>query len=420
MSPTIEDQLIKLPKEPGVYRYYNAMGEILYVGKAANLKRRVSSYFQRPQDRRIADLVRNIATIEWTVTDSVIEALILEANQIQALQPPYNVRQKDDKTFLTIGITKEPFPRVLAVRPTDKLPVPLAVQFGPYTSANHVRIALKLLRRIFPFRTRCRPDSAPGRGCLDYQIGLCPGMCGGFVTRNDYRTTIRHITQFLRRNKRRLVKTLERAMKAQVKTQQFEEAARLRDQIFALQHLKDVALIQENRLENTVDWTESGIPERLEAFDISNIGADSAVGAMVVFEHGQPAPAMYRKFQIKYVVGQNDVAMMNEVIVRRLRHPEWGEPTLFLVDGGRAQLRAAMRALRGTTRAIPIIAVAKGPTRKKLDLLASDPHLLNIPGIKQFERLIHHAREEAHRFAIRYHRLRRGKDFLPGGSSLLA
>lgn len=412
-SETIADQLKQLPNQPGVYRYFDAADNLLYVGKAVNLKRRVSSYFQRPQERRISDLVERINRIEVATTDSAIEALFLEAYLINTLQPPYNVRQKDDKTFVQIGLTKELYPRVITFRATQKVKTDLLSQFGPYTSAELARTALAIVRKIIPFRTNCQPGTS-GRGCLDYQLGLCPGPCAGLIKPSDYRKLVTKLILFFQGKKQALARQLEREMKAAANNQQFELASNLRNQLFALHHIRDVALIRKAEfdqlaLERTVDSTDQ-LLRRLEGYDISNIASDHAVGSMVVITDGKPDKAEYRKFLIKTVIGQNDLKMMEEMLTRRLRHTEWPLPSLLVIDGGANHLRIAQRVTKKARLTIPIIAVAKGPERKKLDLYPSAVSVdTTEPKLRAALQL---TRDEAHRFAIQYHRKRRDKAFM--------
>lgn len=410
-SDQIKKQLTDLPAKPGVYRYFDKTNKLLYIGKAVNLKRRVSSYFQKRQrDPRIDDLVTKIDRIEWTEVGSVIEALILEANEINALQPPFNVRQKDDKTFATIIVTKEDFPRVLAIRPTShKVKTPLLRTFGPYTSGDQAKLALQIIRKLLTFRTNCKVGEKPGRGCLDYQIGLCPGSCADAITPAEYKKILRRVILFLEGKKQAVVHDITREMKTAAKTHRFEEAAKLRNQLYALDHIRDVALLRREDLTTPIIGS-TGLPHRIEAYDISNTGSGYAVGSMVVVLGGKKAIAEYRKFQIKTVVGQNDLLMMEEVLYRRLRHLEWTLPDLIILDGGETHRRMGERVMRAMNLTIPVLAAAKGPERKKLDIYTRHPNF-STPSSELLE-LIRLARDEAHRFAIRYHRDRRSKGFL--------
>lgn len=384
-----------LPEIPGVYVMKDAEGRFLYIGKAGNLRRRVSSYFTRPHDARIEKLVSEIETLEFNPTDTPIEALILEARLIKQYQPIYNIREKDNSSFLFVEITREPFPRVLLVR--GQTPEQ-GERFGPFTSSTSIREALKIIRKIFPFSTH--PASMVGtaqRPCFDYQIGMCPGTCIGGIDKKEYRRTIRNIKLFFEGKKSRIVKLLEAEMKEASEALRFEEAARLRGQLFALRHIYDVSLITEG------GPTELGDKPllRIEGYDISHISGTSAVGSMVVFYNDIPAKGEYRKFKIKTVEGSNDTGMLHEVLTRRLRN-DWPLPQCILVDGGAGQVHVMEAVLRDAKLAIPVVGIAKGPERKRNDIIGTIPDGISALTLEK-------VRDEAHRFAITYHRKVRGR-----------
>lgn len=384
-----------LPEIPGVYVMKDAEGRFLYIGKAGNLRRRVSSYFVRAHDARIEKLVSLIHSLEFHPTDTPIEALILEARLIKEHQPIYNIREKDGKSFLFVEFTKEAFPRVLLVRGLEK---EKGERFGPFTSAQSIREALKIIRRIFPFNMH--PPENIGtfaKPCFDYQVGMCPGTCIGAVGKSDYRKTVRNLRLFFEGKKERIVKLLEREMKLASALLQFEEADRLKRQLFALRHIQDVSLI-----------TEGGPQElsgdqvfRIEGYDISHISGTSAVGSMVVFYGDIPAKSEYRKFKIKTIEGSNDTGMLQEVLSRRLGNA-WPLPQCILVDGGSGQVHAMEAVLRAAKIAIPVVGIAKGPERKRNDIIGTIPE-----GIT--ENTLEKVRDEAHRFAVAYHRNLRGR-----------
>ncbi len=391
-----------LPETPGVYIMKDSAGRVLYVGKAGNLRRRVSSYFERPHDVRIQTLVARIATIDHRDTDTAIEALILEAELIRKLSPPFNVKEKDDKSFLYIEITKEKFPRVVLVRGRDILDEK-GRQFGPFTSASSAREALKVLRKIFPWNTHDADRVGSfKRPCFDYEIGLCPGTCIGAISRKDYLKTIANLKLFLEGKKARVVKNLERDMAAASKKLEFEAAEKLRRQIFALKHIEDTAFVSDSEIVLPQKGNEIF---RIEGYDISNISGTSAVGSMVVFEGGKPNKNEYRKFKIRTVVGPNDVGMLTEVLRRRLKNPQWRLPDLILIDGGLPQANAAYRVVRDAGLRIPVVGLAKGPERKRNDIIGAVPKNVSLKTLIQ-------VRDEAHRFAIGYHKaLRRARAF---------
>ena len=403
----------KLPETPGVYLMKDTRGRVLYVGKAANLRRRVASYFERPHDVRIEALVRRIAKIGVRKTDTALEALILEAGLIKRLAPPFNVREKDDKSFLYIEITKEAFPRVFLARgggghgrgrgSAAAGGGGRSARFGPFASASSAREALRILRRIFPWSTH-DPEKlgAFDRPCFDYEIGLCPGTCIGAIPRTEYAKNIMRLKLFLSGKKECVIRGIEKEMKAAAAARDFEKAEKLRRQAFALRHIHDTALISDAEMP-VVPSADVASPYRIEGYDISNISGDSATGSMVVFENGVPNKGEYRRFRIRTLFRPNDVGMLTEVLERRFsRRGEdaaraWRLPNLILIDGGIAQANAARRVIRRAGLDIPIIGIVKGPDRKRNDLIGA------IPGGVRKETLVR-VRDEAHRFAIGYHR----------------
>lgn len=393
-----------LPQTSGVYLMKNSRGEIIYVGKAGNLKKRVASYFLRPQDSRISMLVSEIAKIDYKKTDTVIEALILEADLIKKYSPKYNIKDKDDKSFLFVGITKEKFPRIILVRGKDVKKDECPIFFGPFTSASSIREALRIIRKIFPYSIH--PENKAGkfsRPCFDYEIGLCPGVCvfADASARKEYLKNIKNIKLFFEGKKKQVLKNLEKDMKEAAKKQDFEKAEKNKRKIFALKHIQDIALIQSET------WFPTGVGFRIEGYDISNISGASAVGSMVVFVHGAADKSHYRKFKIRTVFQSDDTGMLREVLTRRFsRHADdWPLPNLILIDGGVPQVNAAKQVLNELALVIPVVGIAKGPERKKNEFFG------NIPsGVKE-ETLIR-VRDEAHRFAIAYHKKVRGREFM--------
>lgn len=384
-----------IPDRPGVYYMRDAKGRILYIGKAANLKRRVSSYFLRPHDTRIQTMVGKIRRITYEETDTALEALILESARIKEHKPPFNVREKDDKSFLHVIVTKERFPRILLVRGKEMRDIPHTKHYGPFTSASQLREALRIVRRIFPWHTHTSlPLSGPrSRPCLEYELGLCPGTCAGRITEREYARTVRNLKLFFEGKKTRVLAALRRDMRAASATRDFEKAETLKKRIFALQHIRDVAFIAGNPVRGE-EGTRA--PYRIEGYDISNIAGLSAVGAMVVFSGAVPDKDEYRKFKIRTIDQPDDVGMLKEVLMRRFGNA-WRMPDLILIDGGMPQVRAAERTLASLGIAIPVVGIAKGPTRKKNDIIGKIPS-----GVEQ-ETLIR-VRDEAHRFAVAYHK----------------
>lgn len=421
-----------LPQLPGVYLMKNARGEIIYVGKAGNLKKRVSSYFLpvrrslgiggRANDLKTEKLVSEIAKINYKKTDTVLEALILEADLIKKYAPKYNIKDKDDKSFLYAEITKEEFPRVILVRARD-LKKDGGMYFGPYTSSSNIREALKIIRKIFPYslhkigsstsnffpeaRLRGKQQKRP---CFDYELGLCPGTCAGLISKKDYSKIIKNIKLFFRGQKKRILKNLEKEMREESRQQKFEKAGKLRKQIFALRHIQDTALIKDEGFSFSIKNSKLEIRNsefRIEGYDISNISGASAVGSMVVFTNEKPDKNEYRKFKIKTVLKSDDTGMLREILERRFsRHKnDWPLPNLVLVDGGKPQVNIAKKVLKNLCLKISVIGIAKGAERKKNEFIGI------IPKFTDKNTLIK-VRDEAHRFAIAYHKKIRGKVFI--------
>ncbi|MFA5413227.1 MAG: excinuclease ABC subunit UvrC [Patescibacteria group bacterium] len=411
----LKNKIQKFPKTPGVYLMKNAAGKIIYVGKATSIHDRVRSYFDRPHDIRIEKLVGEIADINFKKTPTVIEALILEANLIKKYLPKYNVKEKDDRSFLYVAFTKEKFPRIILLRglelermtPREKKQI--SKLFGPYTSASSLRAALGILRRrIFPFRD-CA--TLPKRPCLHYHLKQCPAPCADLISAKDYRRLIRHLILFFEGKKEKIIKNLNKEMTLASREEDFEKAARLRNQIFSLEHIQDVAVIKE---ESKFKNRESGINifGRIEGYDISNISGTSATGSMVIFEDGKPNKNEYRKFKIKTLDTPNDVGMIREVMTRRLAHKEWPQPNLILVDGGWGQINAVREILSEQKIKIPVLGIAKGFDRKQ-DRLIADPKNLELVRVAELHKdILLQIRDEAHRFAIGYHKLLRRKKLL--------
>lgn len=398
-----------LPETPGVYLMKDSGGKVLYVGKAGNLKRRVSSYFIKGQELRIEKLLEKVEKINYKKTDTAVEALILEAKLIKKYSPPFNVKEKDDKSFLYVGITKDLFPRVLLLRAKEKDKAGVDRLFGPFTSASNIREALRIIRRIFPYSvhnanlrmTMNWADKKIARPCFDYQIGLCPGTCIGAISRKDYLRTIKNIKLIFSGKKKEILKNLKKEMNLASENMEYEKAAKIRRQIFALEHIRDVALITEDELKpKTYNLKPS---YRIEGYDISNISGDSAVGSMVVFEKGKPNKAEYRRFRIRTLTSPNDVGMLKEVLRRRFNN-NWPLPDLILVDGGKGQVNAVKEVISELNLAIQVLGIAKGPKRKRNDFYGEIPRGID-------KDILVKVRDEAHRFAISYHKKLRAKGF---------
>ncbi|MBF0387522.1 MAG: excinuclease ABC subunit UvrC [Candidatus Omnitrophica bacterium] len=408
-------RISRLPVSSGVYLMKDAAGEVIYVGKAVSLRRRVRSYFSgRSQGFKTDLLVSNIADIDHIPTQSEAEALILEASLVRKLQPKYNIDLKDDKTYPYIHISADRFPLVTIERrsPAQEARSGATVKgrwFGPYTDPALIRDALALIRKIFPFRS-C--DPLAGKACLYHDIGLCPAPCTGQVTALEYRRTIKHIICVLEGERDKLYGELRAQMEGYARRQDFERAAQARDQLRAVGALysssPDVNYFKEaEQLERALALPRS--PERIECIDISTTMGERAVGSLVAFVNGKPDKPNYRRFRIKEVRGMDDFKMVAEVVRRRygrLQREGTPYPDLVMIDGGKGQLTAALGELNALGVTIPLISLAKReeevylPGRRGPVLLARDSLAL---------KLLQRVRDEAHRFAVAYHRLLRAR-----------
>lgn len=407
----LQQTIQSLPLSSGVYLMKDKDGVIIYVGKAISLRKRVQSYFRRDTGSYKTDLlVSLIDSIEHINTVSEAEALILEASLIKKYQPKYNIELKDSKTYPHIRVTKEKFPLVSVVRMNSAKAKKVSADFyGPYTSPALIREALIIIRKIFHFRS-C--ETLPNKPCLDYHIGLCDAPCIGNVSSEDYRKNIRRVEYILEGRKDELLKSLHEDMEALARQRNYEQAAKVRDQIRAIGALysstMDVNYFKEaEQLERALSLKRA--PSRIECFDISNIMGNQAVGSMVSFLNGRPDKSNYRRFKIKMVEGIDDFKMMAEVVRRRytrLKNEQAIFPDLIIIDGGKGQLSAAADELKKLEVVIPLISLAKReeevfvPGRRNSIILSKDSLGL---------RLLQRIRDEAHRFAVSYHRLLRSK-----------
>jgi excinuclease ABC subunit C len=430
----LKETVKNLPDSPGVYMMKSASGRILYVGKADNLRKRVASYFQasrRPacprefllqagrHPGRIALLVSQITDIAHLPTATSAEALLYENGLIKQLSPKYNVALRDDKSYPMLKITlKEKFPRLMAAREKKE---DGAVYYGPYTSAKLLKEALKILRKLFPLRT-C--NKMPKKKCLQFDIGQCLGPCEGKVAEERYGAIVKELRLFLEGRRSELLKLLTERMKELSRDEKFEEALEYRNRFEALgsmstDRVKYGPVNEIEELKNVL-----GIKGRLdliEAFDISNIMGDEAVGSMVCFRKGKPDKNEYRKFKIRTVTGMDDYSMMREIVRRRYaRSVEENKelPDLIVIDGGRGHLSVALGELKKLKLDyLPVIGIAKPARRSPLVSGGrgeggeferiyvkdkKDPILL--PKESKALHLLERVRDEAHRFAISYHK----------------
>ncbi len=383
----------KFPNSPGIY-WFSKKGKKIYVGKAGSLKKRIASYF-RTSDPRIKIMVDDADTVSFKKTHSVLEAVILEANTIKKYWPQYNIKEKDDRSFVYLVISHGEFPKIFIARgrETEKYALPAVRQggknhmFGPYQSYQILKTALSLARKIFPFGT-CRPNS--GKPCFDYQIGLCPGICVGALHSKEYRTNIKNLILFFKGEHKRLFKKLKK-----------ENPLKM----FAIKHVEDVSLIKHQK---TTPFTN-----RIEGYDISHFGGHNPVGSMVVFSNSEADKQEYRLFKIKNVENKfNDLAMLKEILERRLHHNEWRTPDIVLIDGGKNQVRVAKEVFAKRNIFIPIVGIAKILGHSGSAAIGDKFFFENTkPRTKRLllnsKMLFQQVRNEAHRFAISFQKRQR-------------
>ena len=382
----------EIPDEPGVY-FFKKGREVLYVGKATSLKSRVRSYFDGQllvkRGAVVDRVVEDATSVTWETTDSVLEALLLEATYIKKLKPYGNSQSKDDKSFNYVVITNEEFPRVLTLRGRELAakvsPNHRKHVFGPFTHGGSLKEALKIIRKIFPyFDERSRE---PKTVKFNQSIGVYPD-----VDKADYQKTIRHIALLFEGKKKSLLKTLEREMRAAARDERFEEAEVLKYQLFALTHIRDTALLKdEYRAPQSAGY-------RIEAYDTAHLAGSATRAVMTVVESGEAQKAEYRVFTIRSAKESDDYQALREVLERRFMHSEWQFPKLIVIDGGRAHLKIATQVLKQLKLDIELCAVVKDEKHKPREVLGKRAT------VESHKSSILLANNEAHRFSIGRHR----------------
>ena len=401
-----QEKLAQLPDCPGVYLFKDPDGKILYVGKAVSLRKRVLSYFQpaRPLSPRISQLVRQTGDIDWITAGSEAEALLLEASHIKEHRPKFNILFRDDKSYPVLKVTaEEAFPRLFVGRSTTREAGVKVI--GPFTNASLLKQAFLAVRRIFPFRT-CR--TLPKRACLDHYLKLCPAPCEGRISREAYQENLNQVFRLMEGRKGQVVQELEKKMREFSKERVYEEAAKARDQIAALAEItvRPRQFIPTEALGDLQAVLRlKRPPRRIEGFDVSNIFGKEAVGSMVTFADGKPFKEGYKRFKVKTITGIDDYAMMKEIVRRRFQE-KWPQPDLVLIDGGRGHLNAALGVMEELQVSLPAVGIAK--EFEEIFLPGRTEPLLLPPQSRALQ-LLQRVRDEAHRFAIGYHRLLRGK-----------
>ncbi len=439
----IQDSSLKsiienLPKTAGVYLFFatpkpgeGGLVTPIYIGKAINIKDRVKNHFQQSSYRDNL-YIHKVTKIDFINTDSEIEALVLEAQLIKKHQPRFNVVWKDDKNYFFVAIAnnKDKIPFVFITHQPRKIldprPHTLTHKYiGPFVEGDALKKTLKFLRRVFPFYTT---NKHPKTACTWCHLDLCPGVTPNLI---EYKKNLKKLILILQGKRKTVLYALRREMEMASVINKFEEAGKIRDKIQALErilehtHVIENSTNQDDRIKSQNSLKEVlGVKKaikKIECYDISNIQGKNAVGSMVVFVDGVPDKSQYKKFKIKMKNEPNDIAMLNEVLTRRLAHPEWGYPEVMLIDGGKAQLNVAIKAknslcLKNRGRentdirkiqTIKIISIAKGKQELFIEGQKTPIPLKDLP--QEIYNLVKHLDDEAHRFAITYHKkLRKG------------
>lgn len=419
IKPT-KEAIRKLPSFMGVY-LFKQKGKPIYVGKSVNVKSRLLSHLEAGRINAKEDkLFTESDSVECVQTDSEFKALLLESELIKTHHPKYNVRWKDDKSYLYIKITaKDQYPKVLISRKErDKN----SRYFGPFSSTQSVHQILREVRKVIPFDTQPKIGKSP---CFYTKIGLC-SPCPNVIEKTkeateksrlkkEYRKNIRDLIKLLEGDIEKVQKNLYKRLKILTGDQEYELALQIRNHIFRLESLSSRQRFDPND-ESSYNQSDKNIQEllhllhlyfplikkveRIECYDISNLSQKQATASMVVFTKGEPDKSQYRKFKIKDLRSSSDFEMLEETLKRRFRN-KWAKPDLLVVDGGKPQVRTFLRVLHELSLDIPLVGIAKNPDR----LVIGDQNLptirpkLHNPGFN----MVRYMRDEAHRFAKKYH-----------------
>lgn len=372
----------KFPDSPGVYIFLGKNKKILYAGRSVSLKKRILNYFRSDIDARIREMVSLARNLKYKKTDTLLEAIILEANVIKKYWPKYNVKDKDNRSFIYLVIPKEDYPRPIIIRQKELVRVPKTWHlFGPYQSASLLESALRIIRRIFPYST-CKPFL--GKPCFDYQIGLCPGICVGKISKKEYQNNIRNLEMILAGQKERLFKKLRKENPNAIK---------------ALKQIQDVSLMKKEELKKPEDEM------RIEAYDISHLTGKETYGAMAVFENGKANTNEYRLFKIKNAPANDDLRALEEMIERRFKHKEWQYPDFILIDGGKPQIDFISKIFKRIHISIPMAGISKFGGDKLVYKAKEKIFVKKLAeGLKN---TLLSVRDEAHRFSLKSSRRNR-------------
>lgn len=414
---TLKKIIGTFPKKPGIYRFLDSRRKPIYIGKASNLKNRITSY-TRPMDSRIAIIVSDAKSLVFTETGSDIEALILESQLVKKHLPKFNIMLRDDKQYFYVAFTDEQFPRIFLTHQSTsrKIKAPIKELIGPFTEGSALKTTLKALRRIFPY---CTCKQKHNVKCLNGHIGACLGFCCLKNPENpdtkSYRSNIKAIKDLLSGRRANLINRLEKEMKARGKRLKLEEAAEIQGKIEKVRRVFENAQIIQNMSASDSSSSLERIkeffnlpktPARIEGYDVAHIQGKHTVGAMVVFHNGFPDKNSYRKFKIRSSKPGDDTGALWEMLTRRIKHAEWPTPDLVIIDGGMGQLNTALEILELKS---PIIALAKDDKHRGNHVLVSVSKkkpaqypLTSLP--EEVKNLILSVDAEAHRFAIGFYR----------------
>jgi len=412
-----KEELDKLPKTSGVYFFYSKKVPV-YIGKANNIKSRVKNHFQQPSycDNLFINIIDKIGFIN---TNSEIEALILEANLIKKHQPKYNVIWKDDKNYFYVAIKQTNNKNLKYVFITHQKTDQKTIYIGPFVEGTALKKTLRFLRKVFPYYS---VKNHPKSKCTYCHLDLCLGPNPDI---SEHKKNIKELILVLKGNKSNVLRSLKKEMQALSKEKKFEEASKVRDRIYALQQIMSHTQIikAQNPKTRAETWpnTEKNLKtvlniknkiSKIECYDVSNIQGKQATGAMVVFVNGAPNKNLYRKFKIKLTSTPNDIAMLKEVFQRRFKHKEWKYPNAILIDGGKAQLNAAIEIKNQftNTEKIKVMSIAKGRQELFIEGQNQAIALRNLP--QEIYNLIINLDDQAHSLAITYHKKLRRKALL--------
>ncbi|MDR3124415.1 MAG: excinuclease ABC subunit UvrC [Endomicrobium sp.] len=423
-------ELKEIPKVPGVYIMRDALGNIIYIGKAKSLKNRLSSYFNANIDSKATTIIAAMCKIDYILCASEREALLVERELINKVKPYFNSMWKDDKSYPYIKFSiKEDFPRLTFTRKKIK---DGALYFGPYPQLLYIKKFIRWLIKLFKIRPcklefseQALPEEKKVKSCIYYHTQMCYGPCLGVLTSKDYKDKIKNIELFLNGKFKKLKTDLETQMSNLSNSMLYEDAREIRDRLYAIKSMAQRVMISEinkDEINQSIKRADSinelkkvlhlpKLPAIIEGFDNSNIQGTNAVASMVRFHNGLADKKNYRRFKIKTVIGADDFASMREVVFRRYSYLVRKNeifPDLILIDGGKGQLKAAISALEELQIKVPIISLAK--KNEEIFLPNKDKAIL-LSRHSQGLKLLQSVRDEAHRFAINYHRKLRERSF---------